>query len=437
MQVLVRAIQQLSSRPFVRNVAVVASGTAASQAIAFAFSPIITRLYGPEAYGLQGLFMSIAGLAATVSVLSYHLAIVLPKRDVDASGVARLSIYVGFATTFFVTIILFFFGTGILLLMNAEKISAYIFFIPAFMMIAVFRLVMAQWLVRKHAFNLIAKVTVLQTIIVSTVKAGFGFVNPTAGALIVVNTLSGLLLAIMMFLGIRKKNASNLRNEEIAEKGESTWDLAMRYRDFPLLRAPQLLINAGSKSLPIFLLASYFGPTAVGFYAIATTVLTVPAQLIGYSIMQVFYPKFNEAYRQKEDVSFLLKTTTAGMAIAGAFPFVAIVILGPILFEFVFGEAWGPAGEYARWLAIWLFFSFMNTPSVAAVPVLRLQKQFLIYEIASIMLMGGALYLGFIFFKDDIRSIAIFSIAGGLANAVLVLYVLQACKNTQESKKVE
>jgi hypothetical protein len=35
---------------FVRNVAVVASGTAGAQAITMAFSPIITRLYGPEAF---------------------------------------------------------------------------------------------------------------------------------------------------------------------------------------------------------------------------------------------------------------------------------------------------------------------------------------------------------------------------------------------------
>ena len=39
---------KLSKNPFVRNVMIVATGTAVSQAITMAFSPIITRLYGPE-----------------------------------------------------------------------------------------------------------------------------------------------------------------------------------------------------------------------------------------------------------------------------------------------------------------------------------------------------------------------------------------------------
>ena len=47
-------ILAFSKRPFVRNVVTVASGTAASQAIVMAFSPLITRIYGPEAFGLQG-----------------------------------------------------------------------------------------------------------------------------------------------------------------------------------------------------------------------------------------------------------------------------------------------------------------------------------------------------------------------------------------------
>jgi len=36
----------------VRNVALVGSGTAGAQAITMAFSPVITRIYGPEAFGL-------------------------------------------------------------------------------------------------------------------------------------------------------------------------------------------------------------------------------------------------------------------------------------------------------------------------------------------------------------------------------------------------
>ncbi len=38
---------------FVRNAAVVASGTAGAQVIAMAFAPIITRLYGKKAFDIR------------------------------------------------------------------------------------------------------------------------------------------------------------------------------------------------------------------------------------------------------------------------------------------------------------------------------------------------------------------------------------------------
>jgi len=52
----VQILDQALSSKFVRNVAIVATGTAGAQAITMAFSPINTRLYGPEAFGILGTF---------------------------------------------------------------------------------------------------------------------------------------------------------------------------------------------------------------------------------------------------------------------------------------------------------------------------------------------------------------------------------------------
>ena len=37
----------------------VATGTAGAQAISMAFAPLITRIYGPEAFGVLGTFMAL------------------------------------------------------------------------------------------------------------------------------------------------------------------------------------------------------------------------------------------------------------------------------------------------------------------------------------------------------------------------------------------
>ena len=71
--------KQLGQSKFVRNVAIVATGTAGAQAITMAFAPIITRIYGPEAFGLLGTFMAILAVLTPVAALTYPIAIVLPR----------------------------------------------------------------------------------------------------------------------------------------------------------------------------------------------------------------------------------------------------------------------------------------------------------------------------------------------------------------------
>jgi O-antigen/teichoic acid export membrane protein len=43
-------------------------------------SPITSRLFGPEAFGLAALFLSGAAMLAAIACLRYEMAIVLPKK---------------------------------------------------------------------------------------------------------------------------------------------------------------------------------------------------------------------------------------------------------------------------------------------------------------------------------------------------------------------
>jgi O-antigen/teichoic acid export membrane protein len=90
---LLKKIHHFSKRPFIRNVATVAGGTVASHAILIAFSPLITRLYGAAAYGILGVFMFIVVVMGAIAAMTYPVAIVLPKSDAEAAGLARLSIW--------------------------------------------------------------------------------------------------------------------------------------------------------------------------------------------------------------------------------------------------------------------------------------------------------------------------------------------------------
>lgn len=415
--------------PFVRNVATVATGTAASQALAFAFTPLITRIYGPEAYGLLGIFMSIAGPLTVLAALGYPYAIVLPRSEADARGLVRLSIWISLVAMLLATLGIHVFGDSVLRALNAEAIAGFVYLIPLASFVAVLGQVMGQWLIRKEAFGFSARYGVLTTLIHNTLKVGIGFFSPTAIALIAADTFGKLTGTALTLLGLlkRRTRSSGPRSEET---GMGASALARRFGDFPLLRTPQNLINVFSLSLPMLLLAAYFGAGDAGQYAIAMSVLGVPVALIGGSVGSVFYPRVTATISEGGDARRLIARATAGIALVGALPFLTLVLAAPPIFELVFGEEWRTAGIYAQWLAVWRFLGFANRPSVAAIPALRVQGVLLAHEVVSVTLRVAALYLGFRVLGDAVSAIALFSIVGAVLNLWLILYVIRVSART-------
>src|SRR5690606_25432199 len=84
--------QTFRRSPFVRNVAAVATGVAAAQAISLAFAPFLTRFYGPEAFGALAAFTALVTILTPLATLGFANAIVMPERDEDALAVIRLSL---------------------------------------------------------------------------------------------------------------------------------------------------------------------------------------------------------------------------------------------------------------------------------------------------------------------------------------------------------
>jgi O-antigen/teichoic acid export membrane protein len=419
-----KQLVKFSRQPFVRNVAIIAGGTAASQVVVLLFAPLITRLYGPEAYGLQAVFAAIVVLASTVSALSYPVAIVLPKSDADAFGLVRLSLWLGLGVSILAALFLHFYGVRILAFVDASDIAPFIYLIPFAMFISVIGATTSQWTIRQRFFSLTAQAGVTSTLLINTLKTGLGFIAPSAAILIVTNVFGNLLLSTLLLLGIRKRRPL-AKNEGIGLGGNhATWKIAKRYRDFPTWRTPQNLINAFSANLPILMLVRYVGPAAVGYYAIANAVLSVPSSLVGGSVAQVFYPKVNEAFQRGEDVRRLIIKATIGLIAIGFVPLAIIIGFGPKLFSLVFGEAWAQSGVYAQWLSVWLFFQYVNRPAVAAIPVLGLQRGLLIYELFSTGSKILALGFGFLIYDSDIVAIAFFSIIGAVAYIGLILWVI-------------
>lgn len=419
-------IKKLSKRRFVRNVFTVASGTAAAQVISMLFSPIITRLYGPEAFGVLGVFVSLIAIVTTIAALTYPIAIVLPKEDSDAKGIIKLSLYIALAMSTLMALILALFGAEIINILQIEVLSPYLLLIPLVMFFAAGRQVTEQWLIRKKQFKVTAKVAVAQAFIVNSTNSGAGLFYPVGATLIFISTIGHSLHMLMLAWGARTTYlaaASNKESEQ-QETATSIIDLAKNHSDFPIYRGPQVFIAAVTQSMPVLLLTALFGPAAAGFYAIGLKVLGLPSQLIGKAVGDVFYPRIAEAAQKSENISKLLTKATLLLAAVGLIPFGMVIVFGPWLFSFVFGANWEVAGVYASWIALWSYALFISNPSIKTLPVLSEQRFHLIFTIFNIIFRGSALMIGGFIFKSDVVGVALFGISGAVLSIVLTVVTI-------------
>lgn len=412
---------------FARNVAVVASGTAGAQAITIAFAPLITRIYGPDAFGLLGTFMAIVAVAIPIAALAYPIAIVLPKDDRDALGLARLSIRLSFGIALLAAALLWACGGWLSVMLGAESVDGYLFLIPVAMLFAAWMQIAQQWLIRKKEFGVIARSAVAQSLILNSAKSGIGWFHPVGAVLIVLATLGHVLHAALLFIGARRRYQPAATE---VQEGPRTplKELAHRHRDFPLYRAPQNFINAASQSLPILMLAAFFGPASAGFYTLAKMVMGMPATLVGKAVNDVFYPRITEAARHGENLPRYILQATGALLVIGVVPFGLVVLFGPWVFGFVFGDEWVTAGEYARYLALFFLFNFINKPCVAAVPVLGIQRGLLVYEVFSTGAKVLGLVVGFYWFGSDILAVALFSLIGVVAYCAMMIWIFTKAK---------
>ena len=406
---------------FARNVSIVASGTAGAQAITIAFAPIITRLYGPEAFGLLGTFMAITAIMVPIAALTYPTAIVLPKNDQDALGLARLSVMLSIVMAALVATILMFSGDRAAAALGVESVARYLLLIPVFMLFAAWMQIAHQWLIRKKEFSVVARSALAHSLIVNSAKSGIGWFHPVGAVLIVLATFGQALHAALLLIGARR------RYHHRSESSRATLrQLAHRHRDFPFYRAPQSFINAASGSLPVLMLAAFFGPVAAGFYTLAKMVMGMPTILIGKAVNDVFYPRITEALHKGENLPRYILQTTAVLFAIGLIPYGIVILTGPWLFSLVFGGEWNTAGEYASWLSIWLLIAFSAQPSATAIPVLSLQKEFLVYEIVSVLLRVSAIVTGVQIFESAVMAVALFSLSGVGLSLFLIVWVVSA-----------
>ena len=410
-----------SSR-FSKNVLTLFGGTTAAQLITILASPIVTRLYSPEAFGVFSIFISITGILAVIACLRYELAIMLPESDKEAANVFGLCILISTSLSILSipTLIL---SQQIIIqyIQNPLLVNFFWLFPIAIFLNGIFS-ALNYWNSRTKSFYRLSIAQIFKSSSSTGIQIGFGSVGyATAGVLISANIIA--LLVSTLVLGIQV-----LKEYMLFFKQNIQWDgivnALKQYIRFPKYDIWSALLNTISTMLPIFILTAYFNPAIVGYYALGYMVLHLPVTLIGSSISQVFFQKAAEIKNiNKEQLRDTVEKTVKPLIFLIFFPILLLMLIGPELFSVVFGVKWEEAGVYARYLSLWIGIVFISQPITTLFSIFQKQQFSLIFNIFQIISRIIALLIGAIM-GNALIAIILFALVGFISNLIAYRYLL-------------
>ncbi len=344
---------------FARNVLTLMTGTSIAQAIPVAISPILTRLYTPEDFGILALYMAVSSIFAVIATGRYELAIMLPRNDSDAASILALSVGIAFFISLVTFLIIFFFNTAITELLGNPAISNWLYFVPLTVLITGMYQSLNYWFTRQGRFKHLAYARIAQGGATGVSQLGMGYMLSGASGL-VVGTVAGQVVATSILA--RKLSMDDgffirgLRWKRIIGN-------ARKYRKFPQFSTWGALFDNAALQMPVLILTRFFDAYITGLFSFTFRVLNLPMSLLSTALSQVLFKKVVAIHHNSpEDLLYFILKIFFGL-LAITIPFLLIsIFFGKIIFIFLFGENWAQAGEFAAFLAIAVSIRFAVSP---------------------------------------------------------------------------
>ncbi|MGG1514133.1 oligosaccharide flippase family protein [Paenibacillus oryzisoli] len=427
-------LKGLSLDQFMRNVVILARGTVLSQVIILVTLPLLTRLYSPADFGIFSVYISIISIVLVIVSLSYEIAIPLPDNDRIASSLVKLSLLL-------CVIISIVGGIGFYLLhaqlsrwLDEQDMQNYVWLFALSLFGAGCHQILNLWSVRKEYFNQLSRTKFMQSI--SQVSSQFLLSFTSWGALgLIIGELLGRVTGVHSQWKLWRKDVQrdNLR---------STWmemkDSAHRYRRFPLLSSWSNILNSIGLYLPNIILAALYGPVIAGLFTMGQRFLGAPITLISLSINQVYMSEFAICLNQNPSKIYsLFKGTVKKALILGIIIIGGVVIFAPMLFHYLFGDAWERSGHFMRIISIMYLSQFIATSVGATLSVMERQDLHLYREVIRIIMILGSLYLARLTNQSADMAVAFLSIAATLGYSLHLSLSWYAVRKMRGLKRSE
>lgn len=382
----------LPKSAFARNVLTLMTGTTFAQAIPVLISPILTRLFSPQEFGVFAFYLALVSVLSVLATGRYELAIMVPKKDRGAAAVTVLA----FGASLLVGIVLFLvvalFGREIATLFNMSEHYQLFYWAPLSVIFMAGYQALNYWCNRRSYYRQMATARMAQSISMSSAQVGAGYAGVGVFGLLggaIAGHLSAFFFLLVRVLKSDSKAFGRL-NFKIMHA------MARRYINFPKYLIAAHSLNMVSFQAPIFALGSMFGSAVSGYFMLTQRVVGGPMSIVASAIGDVFRQEASRAYLETGQCKDIYKKTFLRLLCIAILAFPIFFVIAPDLFALVFGEKWRVSGEYARILVPMFFLQFVTSPLSSMYMLAQKQRLDLLWQFSLFLLIAFSFVLAYL-----------------------------------------
>lgn len=375
---------------FARRLTILSGGTALGQGLLVLVSPLLTRLYGPEEFGVLAVVSAIAAIFCQVSAFRYEVALPVIRDEEDAAAMAVAGCLTALAWSGLFTLILALAAAPLAAGLGIPGFGGVLWFLPAILLSWGLSLVLSHWSIRRGTFrvNAASNLALSASQAVSQVVLGFAAATATATALVAGFTSGSLVRCGLLLRALPAADLALLRGVSWRRVGT----IARVHWHYPAYSGSSALLQSAGQMLPAVLIAILYGPAAAGWFGLGQRVTGMPARMIGEAAAQAYLSEIAQA--EGAAVFRLFKRTVLRFFLVGLVGLGPLLLAGPSLFALVFGEPWRETGAIVQLLVPLHLARFVVVPVAQTLNVTGRQHLHLVASCLSAVAMFASFALG-------------------------------------------
>lgn len=407
---MTKFLQKYKNISFFKNSVMLIMGTVIAQGVSVLFSPVLSRLFPPEQFGLLATLTSLTAVLSSIATGKYESAILIAPSKKESASLVFIALLLSAFFSLFIILLLLLFSPSILALLKQPSLSGWIFIAPFTSFFISIYLAYNEWCVRNSYFKNLSfnKITNSSSIVFSSIILGFSQV--ISGGLVMGDAIGRFFSAGACVFHAAKTDYITFKEVSFS----NIKAMAKRYLSFPKFIMPAQLLNVVGGQMPVLLIGSYFGSKELGYFVMVNMVLGVPISVISNAIKDVFRQRAIEDYQKHKSCLYIYKKTVTSTSIISVVIFSLLFFISPWLFPYVFGRTWEMSGQYAQILVPLVALGFIVESVSGMFFVAGKTKLLAIWQVLYFVFITLSLLIGYWLFNDIKATLICFAVGKGI-----------------------